>query len=120
MASTLFIDGVTGIVAAWSNDVNTLVYGGQPSLTKAAAPTLASAATISPTTPIVFISGVTNVVNITVPAYFSTGGGQIVLIPTGLWSTTNAGNIAIASTGVVSKALIMTYDPTTVKWYPSY
>jgi hypothetical protein len=26
----------------------------------------------------------------------------------------------LASTTVVGKALIMTYDPTTTKWYPSY
>ena len=33
---------------------------------------------------------------------------------------TNAGNIAIATTAVVGKALTMTYDSTTTKWYPSY
>ena len=50
----------------------------------------------------------------------SVGGGQITLIPTGVFTTTNAGNIAIASTAVVGKALTMTYDSTTTKWYPSY
>ena len=35
-------------------------------------------------------------------------------------ATTNAGNIALASTAVVGKQLCWTYDPTTVKWYPSY
>jgi len=83
------------------------------------APTIASAATIQPLTPIVFVSGTTTINTITVPAEF-VGGGQITIIPTGLWSTGTSGNIAIATTGVVSKALIMTYDATTAKWYPSY
>lgn len=83
------------------------------------APTLASATTIQPVAPISFVSGTTNVVNITVPQEF-VGGGQLTLIPTGLWSTTAAGNIALATTAVVGKALIMTYDATTAKWYPSY
>lgn len=82
-------------------------------------PTIASAATIQPTAPITFISGTTNVVDITPPPSFI-GGGQITLIPTGLWSTTTAGNIALATTAVVDKALIMTYDATTAKFYPSY
>jgi len=83
------------------------------------APTIASAATIQPLAPITFISGTTTINTITVPAEF-VGGGQITLIPTGLWSTGTSGNIAIATTGVVSKALILTYDATTAKWYPSY
>jgi hypothetical protein len=86
----------------------------------AAAPTIASATTITPTTPIVFVSGTTSVVTITAPSPISLGGGQITIIPTGVFSTTTAGNIALASTTVVSKALIMTYDVTTAKWYPSY
>ena len=88
--------------------------------TTAAAPTIASATTIAPTTPIVIISGTTAIVNITAPSPISAGGGQITLIPTGAFTTTSAGNIAIASTAVVGKALIMTYDATTTKWYPSY
>jgi hypothetical protein len=83
------------------------------------APTIASAATIQPLAPITFISGTTTINTITVPSEF-VGGGQITLIPTGLWSTGTSGNIAIATTGVVSKALILTYDATTAKWYPSY
>jgi hypothetical protein len=83
------------------------------------APTIASAATIQPLAPITFISGTTTINTITVPAEF-VGGGQITLIPTGLWSTGTSGNIAIATTGVVSRALILTYDAVTTKWYPSY
>lgn len=86
----------------------------------AAAPTIASASTIAPTAPITLISGTTAIVTITAPSPISAGGGQITLIPTGVFTTTSAGNIAIASTAVVGKALIMTYDSTTTKWYPSY
>jgi hypothetical protein len=86
----------------------------------AAAPTVASAATIAPTTPIVFISGTAAVVTITAPAPISAGGGAITLIPTGAFTWTAAGNIAVLGTAVVSKALTMTYDVTTTKWYPSY
>jgi hypothetical protein len=89
--------------------------------TGVAAPTIVSATTIAPVNPIVFVSGTTNVVTITPPTGFTGGsGGQITIIPTGVFSTTAAGNIALASTAVVSKALIMTYDSGTAKWYPSY
>jgi hypothetical protein len=90
------------------------------SAVSAAAPTIASATTIAPTTPIVFISGTAAVVNITAAAPISTGGGTITLIPTAAFTWTTAGNIAVAGTAVVSRALTMTYDVTTTKWYPSY
>jgi hypothetical protein len=88
--------------------------------TSVVAPTIASATTIAPTKSISFVSGVTPIVTITPPAPISTTGGQITLIPTGIFTTTTAGNIALASTSIVSRALIMTYDATTTKWYPSY
>lgn len=88
--------------------------------TTAAAPTIASAATIAPTKPITFISGTAAVVTITAPSPTSAGGGTITLIPTGAFTWTAAGNIAILGTAVVSRALTMTYDVTTTKWYPSY
>ena len=88
--------------------------------TTAAAPTIASAATIAPTTQIVIISGTAAVVTITAPAPISAGGGTITLIPTGAFTWTTAGNIAVLGTAVVSRALTMTYDVTTTKWYPSY
>ena len=88
--------------------------------TSAAAPTIASAATIAPTKPITFISGTAAVVTITAPSPISLGGGSIVLIPTGAFTWTTAGNIAVLGTAVVSKALTLVYDVTTAKWYPSY
>ena len=99
--------------------VATRLYGVM--VTGSAAPAaIASAATIAPVNPIVFVSGTTPVVTITPPTGFSTSGGQITIIPTGLFTTTTAGNIALASTAVVNRALIMTYDSGTGKWYPSY
>ena len=83
------------------------------------APTVASATTIQPLTPVIFVSGTTAIATITPPSVM-VGGGQLTIIPTGIFTTTTAGNIALASTAVVSKALIMTYDATTNKWYPSY
>ena len=96
-----------------------VIYSGLIATT-AAAPTIASATTIAPTEPITFISGTAAIVTITAPSPISSGGGKITLIPTGVFTTTNADNIAIASTSVVGKALTMTYDSTTTKWYPSY
>ena len=83
------------------------------------APTLASATTIQPQAPVSFVSGTTNVVTITVPLSM-VRGGTITLIPTAVWATTTAGNIALATTAVVSKALVLTYDGATAKWYSSY
>ena len=84
------------------------------------APTIASAATIIAQSPVSFVSGTTNIDTIQAPMSMQERGGQITLIPTGLWATTAAGNIALATTAVVSKALTLTYDSATAKWYPSY
>lgn len=82
--------------------------------------TLASASSITVTRPVHFVSGTTTISTISVPTIMGNTGGQITLIPTGLWSTNTAGNIALATTAVVNKALIMTYDTASNKWYPSY
>jgi len=88
--------------------------------TAAAARTIASATTISPERIITFISGTTQINTIIPTLPISAGGGEITLIPTGLWTTGTSGNIALATTAVVNRALIMTYDSGTAKWYPSY
>jgi hypothetical protein len=88
--------------------------------TTAAAPTVASAATIAPTKPIVFVSGTAAIDTITAPTPIASGGGRITLIPTGAFTWTTAGNIALSGTAVVSRALDLIYDVTTTKWYPSY
>lgn len=91
-----------------------------PATPFASAPTLASGATIAPTTGIAFVSGTTTINTITPTNAVGLTGGSITLIPTGLWSTGTSGNIAIATTAVVSKALTLTYDSVTTKWYPNY
>lgn len=86
----------------------------------AVAGTIASAATVAPTAPVTIISGTAAIVTITAPAPISTTGGTITFIPTGAFTWTTAGNIAVAGTAVVSRALTLTFDATTTKWYPSY
>lgn len=117
--TTVIGTGATTTTRLRGNTVTGIVY------TPAAAPTIASATTIAPTTPIVFISGTTTIATITPPVPTTSPvttayGMQITLIPTGAFTTTTAGNIALASTAVVSRALTMTYDSATNKWYPSY
>lgn len=111
---TIASPNFTGTVALPSYTVSGVMA------TSAPATTIASATTIAPAQQIVFISGTTAIASITPPAPIASGGGQITLIPTGAFTTNTLGNIAIASVAVVSKALIMTYDSTTTKWYPSY
>jgi hypothetical protein len=77
-------------------------------------PTVAASSTINLNSAVAFVSGTTTISIINAP--FT----QITLIPTGLWGTNTAGNVALISTAVISKALILTYDQTTQKWYPSY
>ena len=111
---TLVLTNCTG-----SPTLTNIKYSGLIATT-AAAPTLASATTIAPTTPIVFVSGTVAIVTITAPSPISLGGGQITLVPTGVFTWTTGGNIALAGTAVVSKAITFTFDVTTTKWYPSY
>ena len=110
------VNGMLGKAAFLSQDVP--VSGALQTIQ--AAPTIASASTIAPTAYITFISGTTSIATITVPQALLATGGQLTLIPTGIFATTTAGNIALITTAVVGKALIMTYDVTTTKWYPSY
>lgn len=81
---------------------------------------LASAGTITPTNVIHHVTGVTTVSTIATTNLNLQTGDTLTLIPDGLWSTNTAGNIALATTGVVNKALILTYDTVTGKFYPSY
>jgi hypothetical protein len=83
-------------------------------------PTVASAATIAAPNSAFNVSGTTLISTITVPPQIAANGGTIMIIPTGLWSTNTAGNIALATTAVVNRALLMTWDPTSAKWSPSY
>ena len=114
-ASSAITWGTAGLVMGGSYITGISLLG-----TSSTAPTIASATTIAPTKSISFVSGTTAIATITAPVPLSTAGGQITLIPTGAFTTTTSGNIALASTAVVNKALIMTYDAGTAKFYPSY
>src|SRR5882762_2698600 len=78
--------------------------------------TLASAATVAPTTPVTHITGAAAIVNITIPdAAFQ---GFIWFISDGIFTWTAAGNIAIAGTSTaVGKIFGFYYDPATSKFY---
>ena len=119
-ASSLMYGTFNATAATQTLAINGTLAVSEITGTRAAAATIASAATIAPTKDITFISGTAAVVTITAIAPFTTGGGTITLIPTGIFTWTTAGNIALAGTAVVNRALTMTYDSATTKWYPSY
>ena len=86
-------------------------------------PTITALSTIAPIYSQNFVSGTSQISNITPPSPISTYGGQITLIPTSTWTTSSNSTtygIALSTTAVISKALIMTYNPGNSLWYPSY
>lgn len=123
----LIIQGATSQTAdlqQWRNGAGTVLVavganGVIATGTTAGAPTIVSATTITPITPILFVSGTTTIQTITAPAPISTNGGSITIVPTGAFSTNTAGNIAIAVTAIVNQAITLTYDPIALKWYPA-
>lgn len=79
--------------------------------------TIASAATIAPTTFQTVISGTTSVTTITPPV----AGAHMLMFR---WTTGTAngfntgGNIAIAYTTVTNRPVLLFYDPVTALYYP--
>jgi hypothetical protein len=118
------------VLLEWNGTRNWNVIGGSPAALEGAEisfalpsqAAIASATTITPSKRYFHVTGTAAIRTITVPPGCTSIGTmcQMTLIPDGLWATTTAGNIALASMAVVSKALIMTYDPSTSRWYPSY
>ena len=84
-----------------------------------AAPTIASASTIAPTTMITFVSGTNSIATITPPSPISTAGGTITIIPTGNFTLNTSGNIAMVVNVSIGQAFTLTYDSVGGKWYPS-
>lgn len=77
-------------------------------------PTIASAATIAPTTFVTVVSGAAAIVNITPPA---DGWHVLVLIPTGAFTMTAAGNLLTAmAAATVGQPVICIYNPNTGKY----
>lgn len=79
-------------------------------------PTIASAATIAPTTRFTFLTGTTQVATITPP---TTGYCEVVLCFTnaspGAFAT--SGNILTGYQPVQNRPVTLCYDPASVKWY---
>ena len=82
-------------------------------------PTIASSSSISPVTSIVYVSG-SNAINTIVPPTTFVNGGQLTLIPTGAFVLSTDDNVAIAVSAEISRPIILTYESTFNKWYPSY
>ena len=81
--------------------------------------TVASAATIVPSTFVTFVTGTTQVATITPPV---TGQHMLALIFTNgsPGATLTSGNIGLATTVVQNKVLLLVYDPTGGKYWPCY
>lgn len=81
--------------------------------------TMASAATIAPTTFLTFLTGTVPPATITPPI---NGAHLLAFVGTSATPpvTATSGNIQIATTMVANKMLLMAYDPGTNKYYPSY
>jgi hypothetical protein len=76
--------------------------------------TIASAATIAPTTFMTVVSGAAAIVNVTPPV---TGQHMLVLIPSGAFTMTAAGNLVTAmAAATVGQPVLLFYNPTTGKY----
>lgn len=110
--------GSGSLVFATSPNITTPIISGHIGISGNAA-TVESASAISASGSIFFVSGSATISEISSP--FGTGNsGQITIIPSGEFTTDTLGNIALETTAVINRALIMTYDSGTQKWYPSY
>lgn len=94
--------------------------GGLPFYTIA---TIASASTIAPANPFVFLTGTTPVATITAPNGCTTSGTDctvdfLIDPSTGPSSFLTTGNVAVALSPQVNTWQRLTYHPATSKWYP--
>lgn len=77
--------------------------------------TLASAATVAPTTLITIVSGTAAIVNVTPP---QEGAHILIFVATGAWTMTAAGNIATAVGATAAGHItFLIYNPATRKYY---
>lgn len=82
--------------------------------------TIASAATIAPLTYLTIVTGTVQISTITIPFDGFQGTLAFVFTNGSPGATLTTGNIVVATTPVQYKTLFMTYNPNTLKWYPSY
>ena len=113
--------GGSSYVEKWGLDRNGNTYPSGFS-TQPIQSAIPSAATIAPASPTFHVTGTAAISTITVPSACSVAGYSCTLhlIPDDAFTTTTSGNIAFASTATVGRALELTYDPSSAKWYPSY
>ncbi len=78
---------------------------------------LASATTIAPNRGIHHVTGTTTIQNITIP--WDGFSGSCFLVADGAWSLGTSGNINSAVTAAAGNVILLTYDLTNQKWYPS-
>lgn len=106
----------------WLRSVDGLWIPGFNNLSKAlgiSATVASPAGAITPSGPMMHVSGTNAITGITIPVGFT--GGQLVIIPDGNFTWTTAGNIALAGTAVTGRVLVFTYDSNAAKpFYPSY
>jgi hypothetical protein len=77
--------------------------------------TIASAATIAPSSFLTVLTGAVAVVNITPPV---STGHMLALQFAGTGGVTAAGNIATAKASVVGEVMLLVYNPNTAKYVP--
>lgn len=86
--------------------------------TKISESTIASAASISPKTDLVLLTGSTAIATI-VPSYGGGFSGVLFLVPIdGTVGLLTTGNIAIAVTMPLDRTTVLVYGKTEGKWYP--
>lgn len=83
-------------------------------------PTITSAATIAPTRKVTRVTGTVPIATITPPNGYFNGPLYLYTSGTAVFTTITTGNIALASTAVQFKLLVLVFDPSVSKWYPSY
>lgn len=78
--------------------------------------TLASAATIAPTTRLTFVTGTTQVATITPPV---TGYHELLLcfVTAGPGAFLTSGNIQIAYQPIINRPILLCYDPVSAKYW---
>lgn len=82
--------------------------------------TIVAAATIAPQRLLTRLTGTVPVATITPPNGYFNGPLYLLTTSASVFTTVTTGNIALASTAVQNKLLVMMFDPSTSKWYPSY
>lgn len=117
---TPYVDTETGDQWLYSSVTGCWVPGFRNcSAPPSATATVASAAgLITPSGPLLSVSGTAAITGFTVPV--GGIGASFSIIPTGNFTFTTANNIGLAGTAVTGRVLTFIYDTSAAKYYPSY